>query len=279
MDAPKQRVKELRRQIRLLQQRKRRAEKAQVLRSAQHQPTSSRTLLVYALALQRSDIVVDFVRGCGQHRQQSNEPSSADEATSITACVQAAWMERSAQLGPDPTIWPDVSRKDYRVACRFVLEWRLYSWLWEQNCIHGVAPSRGQLVEQVRLLNADWEVGLRVATWLAKASARTQRKWMASFRRRWRARIGVLKVQDDIPAEVMRAKAGQSPHVLKRLQRITLGSVRAKPAVAEMQSRKWTRLAVLFLGPCVRVKYGCKLRAFGGFLFGTAWRPQFWDQV
>ena len=72
--------------------------------------------------------------------------------------------------------------------------------------MHGVAPSRAQLVDQVGVLNAEWPPAVREATCLGRASARAQRKWLGSFRRRWQARIGVLKVQEDLPVEVMQVK-------------------------------------------------------------------------
>ena len=169
-------------------------------------PSSSWTLLVYAIANWDCNAAIDFLRGRGQKKWRSKLLGSAEEAASIVAGVRAAWAERSAAHGHDPTLWPDVSGKNYRVACRFVLEWKLYGWISVQNCIHGVAPSRSLLVEQVGVLSAGLSA---IGCGLATTSARMQRKWLARFRRRWQARIGVLKVQEDVPLELRRSKAGR----------------------------------------------------------------------
>ena len=40
-----------------------------------------------------------------------------------------------------------------------------------------------------------------------QSAARTQRKWLASFRIRWDARIGALRIQEHVPLHVMQSKA------------------------------------------------------------------------
>ena len=277
MDAAKQRARDLRRQLRSLQQKKRRADKIEFRQSMRRQPSSCRALLVYFLAEWDLDAVIDFVRGRGQRQWQSKQPRSAEEATSIVASVQAAWVARSARVGPHPSSWPDVSGKDYRVASRFVLERRLYSRLWMQNCVHGVAPSRAQLVDQVGVLNAEWPPAVREATCLGRASARTQGKWLASFRRRrWQARIGVLKVQEDLPVEVMQAKVGL------RLLRKGLRPRNGPKKDAAWRSRFWGRgllLKTLKSRLCFWYLFRGRLAApkLGTIFCGWFWGPRRWQ--
>lgn len=164
-----------------------------------------------------------------------------------------------------------------RTCCRFVLGRRLYSWVWMQNCVHGVAPSRAQLVDQVGVLNAEWPPAVREATCLGRASARTQGKWLASFRRRrWQARIGVLKVQEDLPVEVMQAKVGL------RLLRKGLRPRNGPKKDAAWRSRFWGRgllLKTLKSRLCFWYLFRGRLAApkLGTIFCGWFWGPRRWQ--
>ena len=116
-----------------------------------------------------------------------------------------------ALCGPDPTAWAHVTPKDNVVACRYVVEHRLCSWLRAQNFVHGVAPSRSQIMEQgPKLLPTNLPAATKSAMEkIFAASARTQRKWLASFRRRWHARIGMLRVHDHVPPELRNSKVSR----------------------------------------------------------------------
>ncbi|CAJ1424620.1 unnamed protein product [Effrenium voratum] len=98
-----------------------------------------------------------------------------------------------------------------RAACaaRYVVEHQLFGWIVEQNSEHGVAPSRDQLVEKALCFTPSTlpsEVRRALAASF-NAQPRAQRKWLARFRARWGARLGVLKVQEVVPLEERQAKA------------------------------------------------------------------------
>ena len=96
-------------------------------------------------------------------------------------------------------------------ACTFILQRRLYTWLCQQNCKHGVAPSRLQMVRRALALvplECPLEVQASVATSL-RSSARQQRKWLRRFRQVWGARLGVLKNISSLSPQDMQEKAGQ----------------------------------------------------------------------
>ncbi len=193
-------VKKLSWQIRALQQKKRRlSAKERQAASFPNPPSSQRVVLVYRFAGQAADVTLDFVRGRGQPRCATVELTDEQERTVLSEVAQA-----SVQVAASSCQILEAAR-----AARYVVEHRLYSWLLEQNCNFGVAPSRAQLVRQALLLvptelSADVRQALRTGL---TSAARTQRKWLVRFRTRWGARLGVLKTEDYVSVEEARQKA------------------------------------------------------------------------
>ena len=214
-----QELRSLRRQIRAAQQRQRRlkcpSQNALCLKVA----SSMRACLVFHFSSQE-DVVVDFVLGHGQSRKKKIAKLTKEERRSIYEQVRKAHDEQVVTVEADVAAFPAAVGQDGRAACRFVIEHKLYKWIWAQNCLQGVAPSRRQLVEQVgKFLPHRVQGPLRagVQKFVADSSARRQRKWLQSFRRRWNARLGTLKVQEDVSQEMMQSKAGSSVDLVSGL--------------------------------------------------------------
>ena len=90
------------------------------------------------------------------------------------------------------------------------MEHNLYNWIASQNANHGVAPSREQVVEQLETsipLQTPQKVRVKLCN-LLNGHPRKQRKWLARFRKRWGARIGVLRPQEAVSLPDRRQKAG-----------------------------------------------------------------------
>ena len=91
-----------------------------------------------------------------------------------------------------------------------------------------------------------------------QSAARTQRKWLASFRFRWDARIGALRIQEHVPLHVMQSKAH------------------------EWRSFKFTRFILFRL--LIIVIFLLIIFFFSTFCSkcgpknGTVWRSHFWDR-
>ena len=268
---------QLRRQIRALQQKKRRLSSAQ--KKTLHASSSPRTLLVFHFSSFQPEIVADFLLGRGQSKLQL-QPPDLGAKNAIVNDVKSGFEQEMAQCGPDPTAWAHVTPKDNVVACRYVVEHRLCSWLRAQNFVHGVAPSRSQIMEQgPKLLPTNLPAATKSAMEkIFAASARTQRKWLASFRRRWHARIGMLRVHDHVPPELRNSKVsrmsieGIDPNFREPIERLlcTFPVLKMGPSgglifgtviVTTLLFSFPTTLADPFLGPP------------GGPIFGT--RPQF----
>lgn len=91
----------------------------------------------------------------------------------------------------------------------------LYLYTVDQNCKRGVAPSREQLAAE----------GLKALESLSKdvpahvidrfrsiftGNARSLRRWLASWRKRWGGRIGKLLVTEQLATPLVQKKAGSS---------------------------------------------------------------------
>ena len=75
--------------------------------------------------------------------------------------------------------------------------------------MQGVAPTRSQLVEKAQAFipkSMSVEGQERVRS-LVAGEPRAQRKWLVRFRQDWGARLGILRVQDALPVDVLQAKA------------------------------------------------------------------------
>ena len=133
-------------QIRALQQKKRRLSSAQ--KKTLHASSSPRTLLVFHFSSFQPEIVADFLLGRGQSKLQL-QPPDLGAKNAIVNDVKSGFEQEMAQCGPDPTAWAHVTPKDNVVACRYVVEHRLCSWLHVRRILcDGVAPSRSQIMEQ-----------------------------------------------------------------------------------------------------------------------------------
>ena len=98
-------------------------------------------------------------------------------------------------------------------ACRFIVQYRLFGWLKEQNCQRGVAPSRAQLIRYALSVlpeEAPPSIQQHVAQPL-RGSARMQRKWLQSFRQKWDAKLGKLRVASTVPQHVKTTRETKNP--------------------------------------------------------------------
>ena len=206
---------DLRQEIRNLGKRKRRLDRGQV-GQADLEPKDLPTpaLMVFVLADYNAAVAVDYLRGKGRSKRSYLEERSHDDIVAWveTACIETPDAtlrdlldEPAAGCAPTAT---KCKRKNLTQAGRYVLEHALFQWTVKQNLVHGVAPSRDLLVTHAlsiipeslpRLVRVKLSHPLR-------SSARTQRKWLWSFRRRWGARVGGLPARKHLPQELIHSK-------------------------------------------------------------------------
>ena len=179
-------------------------------------PHSSKSLIVFLLAGHSSRVAVDFVLGRGWCSRRTGavrwkEPSEALFNT-VSGEVEQAFLNAPSSalvaLVADPLKHFEYS--DLLCAHKYVMEHRLYQWICSQNQEHGLAPSRQQILAQaLSHIPAEAPEQIRASlTLLVTGAPRKQRKWLARFRRRWGARIGVLSAREDVPVPIRKQKAG-----------------------------------------------------------------------
>ena len=157
-------------------------------------PTSRACLFVFVQSGRATQVAVDFVSGRGWNtsRQLLDEQERQELAAEIEWAYIRAPLEDIVMLETKPQEL--CSWQDLVAGTRFIVEHTLFAWVQKQNVEQGLAPSRS-LVEQALAnipLLAPEDVKAYLNTILA-SSDRSQRRWLAKFRRRWGARLGMLK--------------------------------------------------------------------------------------
>ena len=95
-------------------------------------------------------------------------------------------------------------------AIRFVVEYKLYQWVAQQNCQRGLAPSNLQMSRAALSFVPRGSPPLarcKMNYFLRQGDPRTLRRWLASFRRRWGGRFGKMQVRPRMPVEELKDKA------------------------------------------------------------------------
>lgn len=213
-------AREISRRIHNLARRRKRAIAATPSRqdpeaSSQFSATQSRQgLMVYVLAGHSAPVAVDFMLGRG--RPQSRRRCKAAVSTDVEKLrgdVEQAFLDAPnsalSMLVADPLNHFEFD--DLLSVNKYLMEHRLYSWIYVQNYEHGVAPSRAQIMAQALLCipaQAPEQVRALLSEFLTGAP-RKQRRWLARFRARWGARVGVLRSQEEVPIAVRKQKAGK----------------------------------------------------------------------
>ena len=132
-------------------------------------------------------------RGCWKKRTFVAAASGicSGERRQLVSDIESAYdtapLSQIARLCGNPVQAGLVSGAQMLKILRWLMERSLTAWVEEQNAVHGVAPSRAQLVEQAlcaipALAPQFYQQKLRS---LLLTTPRSQRRWLATFRLRW----------------------------------------------------------------------------------------------
>ncbi|CAJ1441511.1 unnamed protein product [Effrenium voratum] len=171
--------------------------------------TQHATLLTYIWSGYDMGAAASFLRG-----KRSPERTTEELEDEVTAFFLTTPSQELGTMSMEPS-GPNAAH-----AARHVVEWRLFLWLREQNCKHGVAPSRLQLVRHALLQVPEGlpaELEERVRRPLGGA-ARAQRKWLRRFRRGWAAKLGQLPIAPPVPVHQLQEKAWLQEELAKLKQ-------------------------------------------------------------
>ena len=92
-----------------------------------------------------------------------------------------------------------------KVAALFWVEWCLAAWVGDANQRKGIAPSTGALLQELERRRLELPEASRFRSRGGSAENKA-RVWALQWRRRWGARLGRVRVREDISAAEMRAK-------------------------------------------------------------------------
>ena len=167
-------------------------------------------MMVFVLSGHDAAVAADFLRGRGHGSDptfRDANPDVGDLAADIEwACINSE-VDDLVCLLEQPATRQQTALMEK--AARYVVEHRLFQWTVQQNCGQGNAPSRTQMV-QAAFRSLPKEVPSGMAPHIRSAlcgGPRSERKWLARWRRHWFARRGKLRVRERLTAATIRAKA------------------------------------------------------------------------
>ncbi|CAE6936347.1 unnamed protein product [Symbiodinium sp. CCMP2592] len=164
-------------------------------------------MLVYGFSGHCSSAAADFACGRGWRLGASAAAATEEQV----ATVEWAYIHMPLSVLVDLELEPlkMVGQRDVYCAAKYCLEHRLVAYVEEQNTVHGIAPSRAQMLD-VALASipaaAPSCVKERLVS-LVQGTPRKERKYLAAFRRRWSARYGCLRTEDVVDVAERRQKA------------------------------------------------------------------------
>ena len=169
---------------------------------------SRELLLLLELADFNPDVVVSYV--LGQGRQAACQAGFDFWNLEIRQGISAGAMELYNKS--DFEVVRDLLEAPQNIMhnlCRYVTEYHLYHWLVAQNCEKGVAPCSAQAFAKAACflpMKAPDDLRQRMKDWFL-GGERAARFWLASYKQRWDAKVGLMPAGDQLEPGLMGAKA------------------------------------------------------------------------
>ncbi len=164
------------------------------------QGASKVLLLLLELANFCNDIVVSYVLGEGrpeQVRAHGLNTSDTDTRWRISTGVDLLYLgvTYSLVLGLQ-----EAAERDVHSLCMYILEYRLFHWLVQQNCEKGVYPRASQIFAQACSFlpsGAPYHLQQRMRAFFC-AGDRATRYWLVTFKQRWGVKVGLPPAGEDL---------------------------------------------------------------------------------
>lgn len=160
-------------------------------------------LIAYALADYRVEPAVRFLIASGRQRHW---PDKTEEE--LATLVEGHFLDvDETELAAITDMEDPADGQAMKAALPYVEQWRLAEWATRLNTDKGVAPSTEALLHQLEAqrLALPGPVRPEARGTVVDPSARV---WASSFRRRWGARYGRIRIREHVPLEEMMLKAG-----------------------------------------------------------------------
>ena len=169
-------------------------------------------LLVYTGG--NAEVAANFLQGQGWWRWRTLHVAAlpAEDRSKLLADLESQYdnvpLAQIAAVQVDPVKAGICRERDAFSVIKWLVEHSLFDWVQKQNTLHGVAPSRRQLVDKALSaipVLAPERLQQRVRSSLFGTS-RSQRKWLAKFRVRWGLRLGKLHIHSRLSVKEKQAK-------------------------------------------------------------------------
>ena len=167
-------------------------------------------LMLLELAGCDADIVASFVLGQGRLVQYGGSGLDVhDEAVrqAISSAVCSLHLAAADNLLVDHSY---VHGKDLDMQSlgRYVVEYRIFNWVLQQNCEKGLSPGPGLVREMAsKQIPEELPSHIRhVMKQLFISGGRAGRYWLTSFQQRWDAKIGCLGIGIDLGPALLEQK-------------------------------------------------------------------------
>ena len=148
-------------------------------------------LTLYDLSGQCADVVASWL--LGQGRSKDSEQVQYDAALRQRATAGVEWLFIKSPVEALGS-WLDGAPNHSFSLGRYVVEYRLFHWIVDQNCAKGVAPQYKQLRDHAANIVPEAlpapEKAKLVSFFLA--NTRASRYWLVSSRQRWGVKPGAL---------------------------------------------------------------------------------------
>ena len=167
-------------------------------------------LMLLELANGDADVVTSFALGQGRlapYASSGLDPHDPAVRHAIAAAVH------SMHLAADDSLMLDYSYvhgkdSDILDLSRYVVEWKVFHWLLEQNCGKGVSPQRGLVREMASKFLPD-QLPAHLCHRMKElflSGGRAGRYWLVSFQQRWGVKHGFLGTGMDLEPELLEQK-------------------------------------------------------------------------
>ena len=163
-------------------------------------------LTLYDLSGHCADVVASWL--LGQGRSKDSEQVQYDAALRQRATAGVEWLFIKSPVEALGS-WLDGAPNHSFSLGRYVVEYRLFHWIVDQNCAKGVAPQYKQLRDHAANIVPEAlpapEKAKLVNFFLA--NTRASRHWLVSFRQRWGVKPGALVAGQALEPEDLQTRA------------------------------------------------------------------------
>lgn len=167
-------------------------------------------LMLLELAKFNTDVVVSFALGQGRLDQYGGSGLDANDHAvrqAMSTAVNCLFLAVDDGLMVDSSFVHGTELEMHSLG-RYVVEYKVFKWLLEQNCKKGLSPGGG-LVREMASKHIPDQLPLHIChgmKQLFRSGGRAGRYWLVSFQKKWGAKVGCLGIGEDLEPGLLEQK-------------------------------------------------------------------------